>query len=1165
MIKNLIYWAVHSRLVVLLLAAALMLFGIYSFHAVNVEAYPDPAPPIIEVIAQYPGASAEEVERQVTIPLEITLAGMPGLQYTRSESLFELSHIRNQFNYGVDPLAARQEVINRLQFTQLPAGVTPQISPESPTGEILRYTLRNPKDASGKPIYSLNDLKSLEDYTLERLYRRLPRIIDLVSFGGTVKRYEVHPDPARLRRYGITLQQLKDAVSGANANIGGQYIAPGETVQVVRSLGLIGQGQDPMDKAFALPDPAAARDVLRAEEEERVRQIRQIVLASVNNVPVRVDEVVEGGPLGPGQPVGEEGVVVGHQTRLGRVMVSQPKKDAQGNDVHAAHGRRQWDDDDDAIQAIVLLRKGEESLPALQDVAALTKELNESAGRMLPGVKIEVLYDRRSLIHVTTDTVQENLLVGMALVTAVLLMFLSSVRTALIVAINVPLALLFAFSMLFLRGKSANLLSIGAVDFGIIVDSSVIMVENIYRHLQSGLHAEQPIQQRIILASSEVQRSLLYSTAIMVCAFLPLFTMAGPEGQIFGPMADTYAFALAGAMLLALTLSPVLCSYLLNNLKSKGENFLVRWLQGSYQRQLRRCMRHRWWTLATLAGVLAATACVLLFLGREFMPELEEGNLWIRGTCPLNSSLEETVHRARLSREIMKQYPEVETIIVQVGRPDDGTDATGFYNSEYFVTLKPQSQWPAPPGTSRRRTKPELVETMSRELERTLIGVDWSFSQNIRDNVMESLSGVKGENSVKIIGPDLAELERLGDKVLHAVSSVEGVVDAGVFHIMGQSNLTFPVDRQRCARWGVNVADVQDVIATAVGGKAFSQMIEGERSFDIALRWPERLRQDESAILNIPVDISRNVVSSSAAPSTSATLLTGAAAGPSTLGSSTTLPAATGSAGNALLNDLSRTPRRCLRDLVTPLGPDQRPDPKGSFVQPGASEIYREQGQRLIAIKFGVRGRDLASVVQDAQEKTASLVRPPYRMVWSGEFLEMQQAEGRLLLVVPLAVAMVVVLLYLAFHSLVDVKLVLSSVLLLFCGGIWALFLTGTHFSISAAVGFISIFGVTVMNSLLLVSSIHRLRLKGLPMEEAILQGAASRLRPMMMIALAAILGLLPAALSTRIGAQSQQPLAIVVIGGMLTDLLLNRYATPVLYSVFRRTMPDPESAKLAE
>jgi cobalt-zinc-cadmium resistance protein CzcA len=531
----------------------------------------------------------------------------------------------------------------------------------------------------------------------------------------------------------------------------------------------------------------------------------------------------------------------------------------------------------------------------------------------------------------------------------------------------------------------------------------------------------------------------------------------------------------------------------------------------------------------------------------------------------MNSSLDETVRRSRLARDIMKHYPELETILVQVGRPDDGTDATGFYNAEFFVPLKPQSQWPIPPGQSRRRSKPELVAAMSHELDQTLIGVDWSFSQNIRDNVMESLSGVKGENSVKIIGPDLAELERLGDKTLQAISSVEGVVDAGVFHIMGQSNLEFPIDRQRCARWGVSVADVQDVIATAVAGKSLSQMIEGERSFDIALRWPERLRGDESAILNIPVDIARNVVSSSRAPSLSATPLTGPAGGPSASGSSAALPAVTGASGNAPLNDLGRTPQRRLGDLVTPLGPDGSPDPHGSFVQAGASEIYREQGQRLIAIKFGVRDRDLASVVAEAKQKTARLVKPPYRMVWSGEFQEMEQAEHRLMLIIPLAVTMVIVLLYLAFHSLTDVLLVLSSVIVLFCGGIWALLLTETHFSISAAVGFISIFGVSVMNSLLLVSAFHRLRLGGLPMEEAISQGAAQRLRPMLMIALAAILGLLPAALSTRIGAQSQRPLAIVVIGGMLTDLLLNRYFTPVLYSVFRRKPPSPESARLAE
>jgi cobalt-zinc-cadmium resistance protein CzcA len=1043
--------------------------------------------------------------------------------------------------------------------------VTPQISPESPTGEIFRYTIINPKDAAGKPIYSHNDLKSLQDWTLERLFRRLPRIIDVTSFGATTKRYEIHPDPARLQRYGITLQQVKDAVSGANGNIGGQYVTAGEAVEVVRGLGLIGRGRDPMDQAFAERDPAAARDVLRGEEERRIREIRQIVLASIDNVPVRIDDVVDGGPLRGEQRPGQQGVVVGHQTRLGHVLLSQPKKDESGNDVHDAAGRRLWNDDDDAVEAIVLLRKGEESLPALRDVEALVDELNREAGRMLPGVKINVVYDRTSLIRVTTETVQENLLVGMALVTVVLLMFLNNIRTAIIIAINVPLALLFAFSMLYLRGKSANLLSIGAVDFGIIVDSSVIMVENIYRHLRSGVDGERPIRKRIVAAAGEIQRSLWYSTAIMVCAFLPLFTMAGPEGQIFGPMADTYAFALAGALLLAVTLSPVLCSLLLGHLKPRGDNFVVRWLQGIYNRQLRRCMQHRWLTLVVFAAVIAVTLAILPFLGREFMPELEEGNLYIRGTFPLNSSLEETVRRSRLARDIMKKYPELETILAQIGRPDDGTDATGFFNAEFFVPLRPQSQWPVPPGGSRRRTKPELVAAMSRELDQTLIGVDWSFSQNIRDNVMEALSGVKGENSVKIIGPDLAELERLGDKALQAVSGVRGVVDAGVFHIMGQSNLEFPIDRQRCARWGVNVADVQDVIATAVAGKSVSQMIEGERSFDIALRWPERLRGDESAILNIPVDVTRNVVSSGTAPSLSATPVTGAAGGPSATGSSAALPAVTGASGNAPLNDLSRTPRRRLGDLVTPLGPDGRLDPRGSFVQPGASEIYREQGQLLIAIKFGVRGRDLASVVAEAQKKIAPLIKPPYRMVWSGEFQEMEEANARLMVVIPLATAAVIVLLYLAFRSLVDVFIVLSNVAALCCGGIWALLLTQTNFSISAAVGFISIFGVGVMNGLLLVSSFHRLRLVGLPMEEAIAEGAAQRLRPMMMTTLTAIFGLVPAALSTRIGAQSQQPLAIVVIGGMTMALLLNQYLTPVLYSIFRRKPPSAESARLAE
>jgi cobalt-zinc-cadmium resistance protein CzcA len=1165
MIQKLIHWAVHSRLVVLLLALGLMAFGVYSFLHINVEAYPDPAPAVVEVVAQFPGASAEEVERQVTLPLEVALAGMPGLNYTRSQSMFALSHLRNQFAYGVDQLVARQEVINRLQFVQVPTGVVPQISPESPTGEIMRYVLRNPRDTAGKPVYTLNDLKSLQDWTLERLFRRVPRIADIASQGGSVKRYEIHPDPLRMQRYGITLQQLENAITSSNANVGGEYVIQGETVQVVRGMGLIGDGEDPIEQALGMKDPIAARDYLRAEEARRIGEIRQIVLNATNNVPIRVGDVVEGGPLKPGDDPAARGVVVGCQTRLGRVMISRPRQDARGEDAHDKAGNRLWDDDDDVVQGVVLLRKGEESLPALHDIEALVKELNETPGRLLPGVRIDTCYDRKDLIHVTTNTVQENLLAGMGLVTLVLLMFLSNVRSALIVALNVPLALLVAFSLLFLRGKSANLLSIGAVDFGIIADSSVIIVENIYRHLSAGLHDDLRIGERVIRAADEVQRSLLYSTAIMVCAFLPLFTMSGPEGQIFGPMADTYAFALGGAMLLAVTLSPVLCTLLLRRLRPKPENLLIRWLRERYLKQLQRCLHYRWTTLAVFGGVVAATVAVIPLLGREFMPELEEGNLWVRATFPLNISLDQTAKRAQLAMRIMKQYPELDLVHCQIGRPDDGTDPTGFYDAEFFLPLKPHEQWPVPPGRSRSRSKDELVEEMDHALTECLLGVDWNFSQNIRDNVMEVLSGVKGENSVKVIGPDLRELEKTAQRVAQALRTVDGMEDVGVFRILGQSNLTLRADRQLCARWNVAVADVQDVISTAVGGKGFSQMIEGERSFDITVRWPKALRSDIDKILKIPVEVGKHNVAATTTPGVPGTWLSGPSSGVSPLGSSTSMPALTGNVFNAPLNNLGATPRYRLRDFVRPVNSVGQPDAKGSYVQSGASDIYREQGNRLIAVKFDVRGRDLASAVAAAKKQTAAVVRPPYRLVWGGEFQEMEQAEGRMMLIVPLAVGMVVVLIYLAFRSLVDVLLVLSNVVALCCGGIWALLLTHTNFSISAAVGFISIFGVAITNGLLLVSSFHRLRLAGKPLEEAILEGASHRLRPMMMTALTATFGLLPAAVSTRIGAQSQQPLAIVVIGGMLMALLLNRYLTPVLYSLFRQEMPDPEAARLAE
>jgi cobalt-zinc-cadmium resistance protein CzcA len=1102
MFTRLIHWAVNNRLAVVIIVTIMTVGGLYSFFSINVEAYPDPAPAIVEVIAQLPGASAEEVERQVTIPLEVALAGMPGLDSTRSKSLFGLSHLRNQFHYGITTRAARQDVLNRLASINFANGVQPQISPTSPTGEIVRYTLRDPRDSFGREVYNLNDMKSLNDWTLRRVFRRVERIVDIGSYGGTTKRYEIQPDPAALARYGITLEQLQNATRASNSNVGGDFLVQGDTVEAVRSLGLIGQGIDPVDHVLAMTDPAAAGKYLRNQEARRAQEIREVVLASTNNVPVKLGDVVDGGPKRKEDTTNHQGVVVGHQPRMGRVLLSRPVVDEEGNPV-LKDGQRQWEDENDVVQGIVLLRKGEESLPALHDVDEAIRKLNHEPGRMLPGVKVVPYYDRTELIHLTTDTVQENLLVGMALVTMALLMFLTNVRCALIVAINIPLAVLFAFAMLFMRGQSANLLSIGAVDFGTIVDSSVIMVENIFRHINANDFTDLPLKERILLTAREIQRSLLFSTAIMVCAFLPLFTMQGPEGQIFGPMAETYAFALAGALLLAVTLSPVLCAFFLKNLKPSHDNFLVRWLRTSYRRQLERYIRYSWLTLVGFGVLVIVTLAVMPLIGREFMPQLEEGNVYIRGTFPLNASLDEVTRRVMAARDIMKKYGEVKVVVAQIGRPDDGTDPTGFYNAEFFVPLLPQAQWPVAEGHSRVRTKEQLVDDINNDLNRHIVGVNWNFSQNIRDNVLESLSGVKGENSIKIIGPDLTELEKLGDKVANSLLQIRGIKNVGVFHIMGQSNLSLPIDRSKCANWNVSV---QNVVQTAIGGLSVTQMIEGERTFDVALRWPERLRNNEDDILKIPVGVGTNTVLADSTPNLPSTLLTGASAGLSFTGSANPGPAVTGSAFNGGINNLAGTPRRPLGDLVTPTKPDGTPDPGGSYLQPGASTIYREQGHRMIAIKFDVRGRDLASAVAEAQKRSAGIVEAPYTVEWSGEFQEMQHAEERLMIVVPIALAMILVLLYINFQSMTDVLIVLSNVIVLSLGGIWALVLTNTNFSVSAAVGFISIFGVGIMDGLILVSSFHHLRLQGKPMQEAVLQAASYRLRPVLMTMLTAIL-----------------------------------------------------------
>ncbi len=1284
MVRWLAEWALSNPLVIVLMAFALFVVGLFSFLNVNVEAYPDPAPAIVEVVALYPGASAEEVERQVTIPLEVTFAGMPGLKTIRSQSMFGLSDLKMNWNYGAGYTyeSARQEVINRMATISqpLPPGVSPGISPESPTGEIYRYILKVPKDPSGQEIYTLNDIKALQDWVLEREFRTVPRIVDLTSFGGTVRRYEVQPDPDRLRRYGITLPQLQNALVNSNQTVGGDYVNQGQVAMTVRSVGLFGGGADPVNKVLgftdvvrkeferdlqksfsdqsrkriqsalghekvALDEPesdlvrtiellrqglarkkmeppandkqekeartieqyvstieqrAAQRSatVLRSEEQRRVSDIRRLVIASTNSQPVRVEDVVQGGRMSPGQD-SRQGVVVSHQTRLGRIGYwSADRERAAGSSLSLADVGH---DEDDKVQCIVLMRKNEDTLPALKDVKAKVKELNDPAsGRMLPGVEIVPYYDRTELLNITTETVRENLLVGILLVVVILFMFISNVRAALIVAINIPLALLFAFSVLFLRGKSANLLSIGAVDFGIIVDSTVIIVENIYRNLAAGNYAGLPIKERILRFVKEIDKALLFSTLIMVCAFVPLFTMQGPEGQLFGPMAQTYAFSLAGALVLALTLTPVLCMLSFKNLKPARDNFLVRYLKDSYLAQLKTCLHYRWTTVILMSLLIIGTGCLLPFVGREFMPELEEGNLWIRGTAPLNYTLERQVQISREARKIMAAHPEVESIIAQLGRPDDGTDTAGFYNSEYFVPLRPQKDWPAtmdktgwqrtfawievprdpktgevrnPTGwkgylpffwNKRPRTKPELVAEMNGQLENKLPGVVWNFSQNIRDNVMEAMSGVKGDNSVKIFGPDIDELEKLATKVKNTLQDIQGVNNVGVFHIRGQSHLEFRVDPAKCEKWGVMTADVNNVVSSALGARAMSSMVEGEKLFDISVRWPKGLRNSEIAILDIPVDIVNNQLVISQGPGFV----------PSSTGTGQADPALKGTKADTSNQISTNAPRLRLRELVSPVGDDGSPDPKGQFERNGASDIYREDGKRMIAVKFSVgsftddngklQQRDLGSAVSEAREKTRDLFQSPYRAVWSGEFEEMEDAEARLMWIVPLSLGMIFLLLYAAFRSFLDAFVVISNVFALAIGGIWALYLTGTNFSISAAVGFVSLFGVAIMDGLLMISYFNALRGKGLPLNEAIIEGASKRVRPVMMTALTALLGLLPAALSTKIGSQTQKPLAIVVVGGMVTTLFLTRYLMPVLYSFYGHREPPGGSGDLA-
>jgi len=1167
MVRKMISWSLDNPFLVIVLAVFLGVIGVIAFLNVNVEAYPDPAPAIVEVIALFPGASAEEVERQVTIPLEVTFSGMPGLKTINSKSLFGLSDLKMNWHYGSEYTyyTARQEVINRMATIAqpLPPNVTPAISPESPTGEIFRYVINVPKDRSAKEIYTLNDIKALQDWVLEREFRRVPRIVDITSFGGTVRRYEVQPDPDRLRRYGITLPQLQATLNNANATVGGDYVSQGQIAMTARSIGLFGGGLDPVNMVLGMKDPAAAARVLRAEERRRIEEIRSLVITSVNNQPIRVDDVVEGGRLLLGEHPGERGVVVSNMTRLGRIGYYHAEKERPSGSTLSLKDVGQ--DDDDRVQCIVLMWKEQDTAPALAGVKAKFAELNDpSSGRMLPGTKMETYYDRTDLFNITRETVTENLCLGIFLVVSILFLFVNNIKTAVIVAINIPLALCFAYSMLYFRGKSANLLSIGAVDFGIIVDSSVVTVENIYRNLAAGNYPELPIKERIKIFTQEIDHAVLFAILTMVFAFVPLFAMTGAEGQLFRPMAQTYAFSLVAAFFLSMTLCPVLCMLMFKHFKPVRENILVRAVKFRYLWKLRLCLRFPKTTCVVMAFLIGGTCCLIPQLGYEFMPELEEGNLWLRGIGELNMNLEHQVALAKTARAILASYPEVESIITQSGRPDDGTDTEGYYSGEYFVPLRPQKDWPKLVsatgwrrwvfGPMRQRTKHEIVDSMNAELESKIPGVVWNFSQNIRDNVMEALSGIKGDNSLKIFGPDLDQLELLASKAKNILQDVPGIANVGIFHARGATHLQFRPDPEKCQKWGVTTADVNNVVSSALAAQPQSTMVEGEKLFNISIRWPKWRRGDETSILDIPVDIINNQV----------VLAQGSGFTPNAFGHALTPPSPVSSLARTDNPISSNAPRLRLRDLVSPVDKYLRIQRDGSFIDPGASTIYRSNGKRMIAIKFSVRGRDLGSAVAEAKQKTKDLWQVPYHPDWSGEFEQMEEANGRLLWMIPLSLALIMVMQYAHFRSVIDTIVIMTNVFDVFVGGVWSLYLTGTNFSVSAAMGFVSLFGIAHMEGLLLISYFNALRAQGLPMHEAIIQGSLKRVRPVIITAMTAILGLLPAAVSTKMGAQTAQPLAIVVVGGMTVTLFLDRYLMPVLYSFYGHREPPEGSGSTA-
>ena len=1061
MLKALLTFGLTRRPLVLLGLLVFIGAGLFAFSKLNIEAYPNPAPVILEITAQAPGLSAEEMERYYTIPIEVGLAATPGVDVIRSTSFYGLSFVRVTFHYGVDYyFALTQTAINLQQNVSLPNNVTPQIQATSLVGEIYRYQVVGP------PHFGLTNLRTVQDWILQRRLLTVPGVVQINTWGGTTKEYDVDVDLHKLDAYNVTLPQVITALGNANINVGGRTINMGQQSVNIRGVGLMNSGGD-----------------VDLTQGYKVEDIENFPLSQSNGVPVLVKDVAK--------------VSIGYVPRLGKA------------------GR---DHDDDVVAAIVIMNRTLHTNDVVARVRAEIQKINTD-GTLPPGVKLVPFYDRTDLVAVTTATVMHNLIFGCVLIFVIQWVFLGDLRSAIIVGANIPFALFFSIIILVLRGEDANLMSVGAVDFGIIVDAAVILVENIYRNFQSrpeerlaligqlaegrwgadptgaGTTGGNPVwtdRLRIILISAlQVDRAIFFSTAIIVAAFVPLFTMQGVEGQIFSPMARTYAYALVGALLATFTVTPCLASFLLPEQVREVETIVVRALRSVYTPLLRWSLTNRKTTISVGVLFLAFSLFLGSRLGSEFLPTLEEGNLWIRATMPPTISLEAGMPIVNRIREIILRHPEVVTVVSQHGRPDDGSDAAGFFNAEFFVPLKPFDQWP------KGLTKAKLVDELQHEFEKEFVGIDFNFSQYIQDNVEEGLSGVKGANSVKIIGPDLATLERIARSALHELAQVQGITDLGAFWVLGQPNLNIKVDRAKAARYGLSVNDVNNVVRAALGGTTATTLLESDRQFGVVVRLAPQYRNNIDDVRNLKIGVET-------------------------------------ANGNAYIP---------LSELAS------------VTLDTGASYIFRERNQRFVPIKFSVRGRDLASAVAEAQERISRNVKLPagYRISWAGEFDWLQQAKKRLAVIMPITFLLIIVLLYALFNSWRDSMLALLGLPFAISGGFVALYVSGLDFSISAAIGFISLFGVSVMSGILILNGYYRVIGTDTRRDpiEAMFHAVQQQMRPILMMTLSACIGLLPAAISTGIGSQVQQPLATVVVGGMLVGPIILLIVVPAIQVMF--------------